>query len=161
MVHSFRQTTCLLDSKHEGDNPMSVDGNKNIVRRLFEEVWNQGRVELIEELFTPLAIQFDPTAPNGLNNAAFKEFVLTYLNAFPGVKMVVNIVVAEDDLVAVSWTANGIHRGELMGIPPTNKEVTVRGISIYMLRNDKIIESSTSWDTFGMLQQLGAIPSQQ
>lgn len=140
---------------------MSSETNKEVVSRLFEQIWNQGNLAAIDELCSPNAIQFDPTAPQGLDNKGFQQFVTTHRTAFPDVYMSINDMIGEYDQVVVSWSAVGSHQGELMGIPPTGKQVTVNGISIYQLSSGKIISSNTSWDTFGMLQQLGAIPQSQ
>lgn len=140
---------------------MSSEANKEVISRLFEECWNQGNTRVVDELCDPDAIQFDPTYPEGLDNAGFKQFLTTYRTAFPDVRMTISDLIGEDDTVAVSWSAMGTHRGELMGIPPTGKQVTVEGISIYQFANDQIVSSNTSWDLYGMLQQLGAIPQSQ
>ncbi len=66
---------------------------------------------------------------------------------------------AEGDLVATRWTARGTHEGELIGIQPTGKQVTVSGMTTFRLSGGKIVEEFTQWDNPGMLQQLGAIPA--
>ena len=66
---------------------------------------------------------------------------------------------AEGDLVATQWTARGTHEGELIGIQPTGKQVTVSGLTTSRLSGGKIVEEFTQWDNHGMLQQLGAIPA--
>ena len=65
---------------------------------------------------------------------------------------------AEGDLVATRWIGRGTHEGELMGIQPTGKQVTVSGLTISRLEGDKIVEEFQNWDTFGTMQQLGAVP---
>ena len=64
---------------------------------------------------------------------------------------------AEGDLVATRWSGRGTHEGELMGIEPTGKQVTVSGLTISRLEGGKIVEEFQNWDTFGLMQQLGAI----
>ena len=61
-------------------------------------------------------------------------------------------------MVATRWTGRGTHKGELMGIPPTGKQVTVSGITISHVKNGKVVEEWSNWDTLGMLQQLGVVP---
>ena len=67
-------------------------------------------------------------------------------------------MVAEDDKIVVRWTASGTHKGELMGIPPTNERVTVTGMSMDRVAHGKLVESWINWDNLGLLQQIGAIP---
>ena len=64
----------------------------------------------------------------------------------------------EGNMVATRWTGRGTHTGELMGIPPTGKQVTVVGITISRVEDGKVVEEWTNWDTLGMLQQLGVVP---
>ena len=66
---------------------------------------------------------------------------------------------AEGDLVATRWTGRGTHEGELMGVDPTHNQVTVSGLTISRLEGGKIVEEYQNWDTFGMMQQLGAVPA--
>ena len=66
---------------------------------------------------------------------------------------------AEGEKVVVRWTARGTHRGELMGIPPTGKQVVTSGISILRIANGKIAEQWDIFDNLGMLQQMGVIPT--
>jgi predicted ester cyclase len=66
---------------------------------------------------------------------------------------------AGDDLVITRWSGSGTHTGELMGIPPTRKKVAVDGIWILRIAGGKIVESWNSWDTLGLLQQLGVVPA--
>jgi steroid delta-isomerase-like uncharacterized protein len=73
--------------------------------------------------------------------------------------MAIEDQVAEGDKVVTRWTATGTHKGELMGIPPSGKKVRVTGIAIDRLEDGKIVESWSSFDQLGMLQQIGAIPS--
>jgi predicted ester cyclase len=88
-----------------------------------------------------------------------KQGARGYREAFPDLSMKVEEIVAENDLVAVRWTARGTHKNELFGIAPTGKEATVTGITIDRWAGGKIAESWTNWDTLGLLQQLGAVPA--
>jgi predicted ester cyclase len=68
-------------------------------------------------------------------------------------------VIAEDDRVAGRFTFSGTHRGEFNGIPPTNRSFSVEGVDIYRFEGGKIAEAWSSFDSLGMLQQLGVIPT--
>jgi steroid delta-isomerase-like uncharacterized protein len=87
-----------------------------------------------------------------------RQFVTTYLTAFPDGKITIDDQLAEGDLVTSRWTGRGIHQGDLMGIPPTGKQVTVTGITISRVKDGKVVEEWTNWDTLGLLQQVGVVP---
>ena len=65
---------------------------------------------------------------------------------------------AEGDKVVTRWTGRGTHDGDLMGVAPSGKQVTVSGLTLSRLANGKVVEEYTNWDTFGMMQQLGVVP---
>jgi predicted ester cyclase len=82
-----------------------------------------------------------------------------YLAAFPDLRIAVEDTVAEKDKLVTSWTISGTHKGEFMGVRPTNRKVSVEGITMHYLGNGKIIDSYVSWDALGLLRQLGAFPA--
>ena len=137
---------------------MSSEQNKTIVRRAFEEPW-KGNLEIVDELYASNYVGHDPSMPEPLHGPkGVKEFISTYRAAFPDARLTVEQQLAEGDLVATRWTGSGTHEGELMGITPTGKQVTVSGLTITRLEGDKIVEAFVNWDTFGMMQQLDAVP---
>ena len=131
--------------------------NKALYRRLPEEVWT-GDLDVADEILDPnyvahgLGIELPP-GPEG-----FKTFVAAYRSAFPDIVMTVQDQIAEGDKVVTRWTATGTHKGALMGIPATGKEIVVHGINISRITGDKLVEAWNNWDGLGMLQQLGVIP---
>lgn len=138
---------------------MASEQNKAIVRRAFEEPW-KGNLDVIDELIATQYIGHDPANPEPLRGpAGVKEFISTYLAAFPDARITVEQQLAEGDLVATRWTGRGTHEGELLGISPTGKRVTVSGLTISRLEGGKIVEEFQNWDTFGMMQQLEAVPA--
>jgi steroid delta-isomerase-like uncharacterized protein len=138
---------------------MSSEQNKAIVRRLLEEPW-KGNLDVVDELTAKNYVGNDPANPEPLRGpAAVKEFISTYLAAFPDTRITVEQQLAEGDLVATRWSARGTSEGELMGIQPTGKQVTVTGLTISRLADGKVVEGFNNWDTFGLMQQLGAIPA--
>jgi steroid delta-isomerase-like uncharacterized protein len=132
--------------------------NKAIVRRSFEEVWNQGKLVVADEIYDAsfVAHGFGVELPPGPEG--FKQFVSAYRSAFPDIHFTIEDQFAEGDRVVARWTARGTHKGELMGIPATGKPVVVTGIDIYHIRSGKAVESWVNWDALGMMQQLGVIP---
>ena len=138
---------------------MSSEQNKKIVRRAFEEPW-KGNLDVVDELTASDYIGHDPANPEPLRGPeGVKQFISTYLAAFPDARIMVEEQLAEGDLVATRWNGRGTHEGELMGIEPTGKQVTVSGLTISRLEGGKIVEEYQNWDTFGMMQQLGAVPA--
>jgi steroid delta-isomerase-like uncharacterized protein len=137
---------------------MSSEQNKTIVRRALEEAW-KGNLNVIDELIASDYVGYDPANPEPVRGPeGVKEFVSSYLAAFPDVRITVEQQLGEGDLVATRWTARGTHKGELMGIQPTGKQASVTGLTLSRLVGGKIVEEHTNWDTLGMLQQLDAIP---
>ncbi len=137
---------------------MSTEENKALSRRLIEEVWNQGNLAVIDELIAPNYVDHDPTGPIQ-GPEGMKQFVSMYLTAYPDTHFTIEDQIAEGDRVVTRWTARGTHKGPLMGIPPTGKQVTVAGISIDRVVNGKLVEDWTSYDALGMMQQLGVVPA--
>ena len=134
--------------------------NKAIVRRFIEEVWNNGNLDAIDELISEDHVNHDPAqagSPGG--REGMRAFVQMYRTAYPDTHIEVGEMIAEGDLVAGPWTATGTHRGELMGIPPTGKSITVTGMGMDRVRNGQIVESWANYDSLGMLTQIGAIPA--
>jgi steroid delta-isomerase-like uncharacterized protein len=135
-----------------------VKDNKAIIRRGFEELFSQGHLNVADEVFADNYVGHDPNLPKDLRGPEeFKQFVRMYRTAFPDLKITVDDQFAEGDKVVTRFTARGTHKGELMGIAPTNKKVTLTGISIDRMSNGKSIESWTNYDMLGMLQQMGIV----
>ena len=140
---------------------MSTEQNKTIVRRYWEQVWNQGNLSVMDEL---VAADFDGhPAPSdadfGRGPAGQKQLVGLYRGAFPDMRMTINDMAADGDRVVLRWTARGTNTGEMMGMPATGKPATVTGIIINRVAAGKMVESWGNFDALGMLQQLGVIPA--
>jgi predicted ester cyclase len=132
---------------------------KEIDRQLLEEPW-KGNIGVIDQFVDENYVGNDPSLPEPMRGKqGFKEFVQMYLSAFPDGSITADDQIAEGDIVATRWTARGTHQGELMGIAPTMKQVTVVGLSYTKFKNGKMVESWANWDTLGMLQQIGAVPA--
>ena len=82
-----------------------------------------------------------------------------YRSAFPDIQFTIEDLIAEGDKIVTRYTARGTHRGDLQGIPPTGRQVTVTGIIISRFANGKFVEGWLDFDALGMLQQLGVIPA--
>jgi steroid delta-isomerase-like uncharacterized protein len=115
--------------------------NKALPRRLLEEVWNKGNLNIIDELAAPDFVDHEPASPEEAHGPeGVRQFVEMYRSAFPDVQLTVDDQVAEGDMVVTRWTARDTHQGELMGIPPSGNRVEVTGISIDRFEGGKMVE---------------------
>src|SRR5215471_1079526 len=134
---------------------------KDLVHRWFDEVWNQGREETIDELFgedgVALGLGVGDTPVHG--PAGFKVFWRNMRAALPDVQIIVEDTVVEGDKVVVRVVLEGTHGGEGLGVAPTGRRVKIAGIVLVQFAEGKIVRGWNSWDQLGLLQQLGAIPS--
>jgi steroid delta-isomerase-like uncharacterized protein len=129
-------------------------------RRLIEEVWNNRRLDVVNELIAANHTNHDPNSPDfGKGPEAYKRLVNLYTTAFPDLHITIEDTVSEDDKLVISWNVSGTHKGDLRGTSPTNKKMSVEGITISRHANGKIQESRASWDALGMMQQLGVVPA--
>lgn len=129
--------------------------NKAIARRDYEDIWNNKNLNAIDDLYEPDHIRRGGLGESG--NEGYRQFVTLYTDAFPDLHFTVEDVFAEGDRVVTRWTAKGTHKGDLPDIPATGTLVTVTGISIYTVKNGKIVEEWGEWDALGLMQQLGVL----
>jgi steroid delta-isomerase-like uncharacterized protein len=133
-----------------------VSDNETLVRRFFSEVFNQGDLEAVDAFIHPQHENHDPTAPEVPKGPdGVRRLVELYRSAFPDIHFEHEDIVDLGDKVAHRWTFTGTHRGEIMGIEPTGREVTVQGIEINRIADGKIADSWAISDALGMLEQLG------
>src|SRR5579863_3807410 len=137
------------------------EANKALVRRWFEEVWNQGREEPIDELLAPdgMAYGLGDTDVATKGPAGFKPFFRNLRGAIPDIHMTVDDIVAEGDKAVVRITVVGTHKGSELGVPPTGRPIRIAGIVIVRISNGQIIQGWNSWDQLGLLRQIGALPA--
>ena len=130
-------------------------GNRSVVERYAEEVWNQGRLEAADELFTSDHVYHDdvlgdlPRGPEGV-----RQRVTTYMGAVPDAKVTAEDWVEADDKVLLRWSWGGTNSGELLGIPPTGKQARTTGMHLCRLEGGRIAETWVSYNALGFLQQL-------
>jgi len=136
---------------------MSVEKNKALVRRLIE-AWNTRNWAVFDEVMAPNCIDHYAPPDQKLGREGYREGQINITNAFPDIQFTIEDMIAEGDKVAVHMTFSGTHRGKFIGIPPTNKRVTVPDISIYRITNGKIVEEWGFSDRLGFVLQLGVVP---
>jgi steroid delta-isomerase-like uncharacterized protein len=137
------------------------EANKSLCRRFVEEVWNNRNMSVIDEIFAANYTEHDPSGPDfGRGPESVRKMLNHYLTAFPDTRFTIDDLIAEGDRCVLRWTARGTHRGELRGIAPTGKQVTVTGTTVSRITNGKFVESYANWDALGMMQQLGVVQKQ-
>ncbi|MCK5202368.1 MAG: ester cyclase [Desulfobacterales bacterium] len=132
--------------------------NKAIVRRIVQEIWNGGNLDLADELITPDYVDNVSGSGSPVGPEGFKDAVNGVRDAFPDFTITINDIISEGDKVALVWTFIGTHKGELMGIAPTEKLIEFDGIYLYRFKDGKLVERSGKRDMFKLMSQLGAIP---
>ena len=130
-----------------------------VARRFVDEVCNGRKLAIAEEIFSADHVYRDPGSPGiGKGPTGIKDLIGTYHRGVNDARWEVHSMIHASDTVIMRWTGSGTHTGELLGIPPTNRKVRVDGIWMLRIVDGKIVESWNSWDTLGLLQQLGVVP---
>jgi steroid delta-isomerase-like uncharacterized protein len=131
---------------------------KATARRFFQEVFNEGRVELIPEVTTENFVEHEtiPGGPEG--REAVTWFVSSFRGAVPDLRAEVEDLIAEGDRLAVRSTWSGTHQGDLFGMPATGKRFTMNVIDIVRFEGDRVAEHWGVSDVAGMMQQVGLAP---
>lgn len=134
----------------------TIEENKTLTLRAYEEIWNRGNLDAMDEIISPNCKAYSPQNPNepvGLESA--REGVTAARNAFPNLTRTAEEMVAEEDKVMVRSRITGTHQGEFRSIPPTGKEVEFYAMTIYGIEGGKIAYEWTMTDSLGLMQQLG------
>ena len=140
--------------------PHNLEENKALMRRWFEEVWNQGRADAIHEIFAEDGVAHglsdDVNAPLK-GPGGFLPFHSQFREAFPNIEVVVEDQIAEGDRVATRCSVRGKHAGDSLGFAATQAPVEFTGVTITRIKDGKIIEAWNNFDFMKMYKQLGAI----
>ncbi len=129
---------------------------KDVIRRLYKEVWNEQKLDVIDQLVSQSHALLSPNiSGRAVGPAAYKKQIASFVAGFPDLQFTVDEAICEKDKVVASWIFAGTHKGEFLGIPATNRRVTVTGITIHQIANGKILDSHAIWDALGLFQQLG------
>jgi predicted ester cyclase len=135
---------------------MMATDRKKLSLRLFEKVWNEGQLELLDEFSAPNALIHDPYVPiTTTGPAAAKEYLQFFKKAFPDLLLKVEDQIAEGDRVVTFLSATGTHKGEFLGIAPTFKQWTVTCIVTLRFEGDRIVEANSLWDALGFMRAAG------
>ncbi len=132
--------------------------NKRTVQRLYEEVANQGQLEVLDEIAWPDHVEHFPFPGQSQGVEGLKQRISMIRAAF-NPTFTIEHLLADGDKVAVMWRNVGTHVGEWFGVPPTGKSATVQGVDIHLLRDGRLAEHWDVVDVFGMMVQIGAVPA--
>lgn len=138
---------------------MTNDDYEKVIRRYFGEVWNEGRLDVLDEIIAPDYLNHSPGLPNPAPGpAGLKPIVVAMRHAFPDLHYEVLDLVIGEGKVAVRCTLTGTHRGDFFGIPATGKAVKANQFQIEYIRAGQIVEHWRQTDDLGLLRQLGVLP---
>lgn len=137
----------------------SLEQNKAVARRVFDEIFNQGKFEAAAEIYAPDFVNRGPRRSLGLKED--QDAARGWRQAFPDLKVTVEKLVAEGDLVTVLWVGRGTNTAAGNGLPATGKPVELRGITIWRIAGGRIREEWSAFDRLSMMQQLGLLPAPQ
>jgi predicted ester cyclase len=136
---------------------MSAADPKAIARRFREDLWNTGDLAIADEIIDreclihariPFATDF-MRGPD-----AMAQLVMFYRLAFSEIRVTVDELVAEGEMVVARWTAHGRNTGDLLGLPPTGRDTVTTGIDFLRIAGGKVVEGWVSWDTLSLIEQL-------
>jgi predicted ester cyclase len=137
----------------------TVEQNKAVIRRIFDEIINQGNLDLADELLTPDTEVHVPFADPGSGPAALKAIVAGLRQGFPDLHLEIDELIGEGDLVAVAWhSTQQTHTGPYRGLPPTGREVRISGIDMMRLADGRVSMFSMHLDELGAVRQMGVVP---
>jgi predicted ester cyclase len=133
----------LSSFTHKGVKTMSdlLSKNKDLMRRIYEEMWNGRNPDLASELFAQ---------PEGVT-----KFARAFLTSFPDLQHTVEEIIAEADQVAVRFAARGTHSGPWLDFAPSGRSIHYTGVTLARIAGDKIVEHHTWWDKAGLIEQVG------
>jgi len=137
---------------------ISAEKDNKAIMRQFWDVWEQGNTDLLDNLLAPeyvnhtLATPDLPSGPEGV-----KEVVSMFRSGVPDLKVVIEDMIAEDDRVATRYALEGTHGGDLFGVAPTGRHLTIKSMTVERLSGGKIVEHWRVTDELDMMRQLGAI----
>jgi steroid delta-isomerase-like uncharacterized protein len=136
---------------------MTVEQNKALIRRFYDEVWNKGNLDAADEIFAEDYVRHDLRPGSPLPGpAGQKKIAADFRAAFPDLRSTVDLMVAEEDMIVVRWTTEGTNTGGWGDVPPTGRHARFSGVNIFRIRDGKVVEIWNHRDDLGLMQQLDA-----
>src|SRR5215210_1894954 len=141
-----------------GGGPAPTGEVVQLIRNLLE-AWNAHDIERIKTFYAPEYEGVDVgQAEPQRGPQSVPQNVERYLGAFPDLRFVEEDIVVQDGRVVLVWKAYGTHRGRLMNIPPTGRNIVVRGTSVLTVEDGKVVQGLYVWDVAGLLRSIGLLP---
>lgn len=137
---------------------MSLEQNKELIRRSVAEFYNRENVGTVDELYATDYVGHDPAGFKAGGVDHLKKFMKGIYASFPDFQLDIDDLIAEGDKVVKRWTVRCTHQGEFMGVPPTGKAITFSGTDTYRIAGGKLAENWSTGDWLSMLQQLDIVP---
>jgi steroid delta-isomerase-like uncharacterized protein len=135
---------------------MSKQTNTETQKKMGEAI-NKGKLDAFHQIFAPDVVDHDPAPDQAEGPEGFIQFFTEFREAFPDLSIAVDHTVADEDNIALAYTARGTHKGNFMGIPATGRKIKIRGMQIARFENGKIVERWGSSDELGILKQIGVV----
>ncbi len=138
-----------------------IEENREIVRAFIDALFTKGDLTAVDDYLAEDFLNHDPPFGADTTREGMRQAGALFRGAFPDWHAMPDLLIAEKDLVAEHFSATGTQRGELLGVPPTGRTVTLRGINIFRVRDGRIVERWGRLDELGFLRQLGLAPEQE
>ena len=133
--------------------------HRRIIQRYYEEVWNRGRLEVLDELLDPQYINHTPSVPNPPPGPdGLKPIVAAIRKGFPDLHYEIKEIIVNDSMAVARVIMTGTQKDSLFDLPPTGKKITVNQINIEKIRNGRVVEHWRVTDELTMMKQLGVVP---
>ena len=136
------------------------DQQKRLAERFHKDIFEAGKLDVADEILSPNFAVHSPDYPPELPSGpeGVKQWAMGLRQGFPDVGFTHHDVIAEGDKVVIRWSVTGTHKGELLGMPATGKQIQVSGIDVFRVQDGRLVEMWQNMDTFGMMRSLGVIP---
>ena len=134
---------------------MNIEENKAIVRSLIDRLFTDGDLSAVDTYLADEFVMHDPPLGVPADREGMRTAAGIIRKAFPDWHSDLHMLAGEGDIVAERFTASGTHQGELMGVAPTGKTVSLKGMNIFRVRDGRVVEWWSRLDELGLLRQLG------
>jgi steroid delta-isomerase-like uncharacterized protein len=139
---------------------MSEQHNRQVVDEFIQALFTRGELDAVDRYLSPDFVDHDPTLPDQPGDReSMRSAAAVMRAAFPDWRSDVEELIASGDMVVERFTASGTHEGEIMGIAPTGRTITLPGINIFRLQDGRIVERWGRLDMLGFMRQLGVVPA--
>lgn len=134
--------------------PDDVEANIAVVRRLVDRFVNEGNLDTADEIFAEDAVSYRPPPEPPAGREAVKRFVVELRAAFPGIRFAITHLFGSGDLVALNLMGEGVHGGDWHGVAPTGRPARIAAMSIFRMRDGRIIERHNMTDLGAIMAQI-------